>query len=49
MDILLIRHGSKDSSPINYCHEKKCPDPELDELGFKQAELLGIRLKNYGI
>lgn len=50
MDILLIRHGSTEhSSGKNYNEHKKCPDPELNELGHNQAELLAERIKNYDI
>lgn len=50
MDILLIRHGSTEHSSANgYNEQKRCPDPALNESGLIQAELLGERIKNYGI
>ncbi|MCH5252715.1 MAG: histidine phosphatase family protein [Lachnospiraceae bacterium] len=41
-DIFLIRHGRQCSKLCNV-------DVELDEIGRRQAELLGKRLKSYGL
>lgn len=54
-NLYLIRHGEtinniqKRNVPETYNYEKKCPDPELNETGIKQAHLLGRRLQNYDI
>lgn len=49
--IYLIRHGqtvnnvARSNLVSTYNYEKKCPDPALNEIGIKQAHLLGKRLE----
>jgi broad specificity phosphatase PhoE len=48
MKLYLVRHGhQKDHQESN--HRKGTPDPELSDLGCRQAELLGKRLANQDI
>lgn len=55
INIYLVRHGEtinniqRRNVPETYNHEKGCPDPELNDMGIKQAHLLGRRLQNYDI
>lgn len=47
MNIYLLRHGQTNLN--RYRKYQNAADKDLNELGEKQAELLGIRLKNYNI
>jgi probable phosphoglycerate mutase len=48
MKIHLLRHGQTVTQP-NYNADLKVPDPELDETGIRQADVLGQRLQSYSI
>ena len=48
MRVYLIRHGQTVAGPA-YSAQLRQPNPELDDTGVRQAELLGQRLQGFGI